>query len=66
MRLVYKYTQRKLSICCCLYHQNAGQNLDIKIANRFSEIVSQFKYLGIMVMNQNLLLGGKQEETKFR
>jgi hypothetical protein len=27
------------------YHQNAGENCDIKIANRSSENVLQFKYL---------------------
>jgi hypothetical protein len=30
-------------------HQNAGQNWDIQIANRLSENVSQFKYLGMPV-----------------
>jgi hypothetical protein len=28
-------------------HQNAGQNYDIKIDNRFYENVAQFKYLGM-------------------
>jgi hypothetical protein len=42
-------------------HQNAGQNLDIKIANRSFENVSQFKYLGTNVTNQNLI----QEEIEF-
>jgi hypothetical protein len=32
-------------------HQNAGQNWDIKIANRSSENVSQIKYLGMTVTN---------------
>jgi predicted GTPase len=32
-------------------HQNVGQNCDIKIASRF-ENVSQFKYLGMTVTNQ--------------
>jgi hypothetical protein len=41
-------------------HQNAGQNWDIKIANRLYENVSEFKYLGTRVTNQNLI----QEETK--
>jgi hypothetical protein len=27
-------------------HQNAGQNHDIKLINRFFENVAQFKYLG--------------------
>jgi hypothetical protein len=43
-------------------HQNAGQNRDIKIANRSFENVSQFKYLGTTVTNQNLI----QEEIKRR
>jgi hypothetical protein len=40
--------------------QNAGQNLDIKIANRSSENVSQSTYMGTAVTNQNLI----QEENK--
>jgi hypothetical protein len=40
--------------------QNAGQNRDIEIANRSFENVSQFKYLGTTVTNQNLV----QEEIK--
>jgi hypothetical protein len=36
-------------------HQNAGQNWDIKIANRSFKNVSQFKYLGTTVKNQNLI-----------
>jgi hypothetical protein len=39
-------------------HQNAGQNRDIKIANRAFENVSQFKYLGTTVTNQNLIQEG--------
>jgi hypothetical protein len=35
-------------------HQNAGQNQLRKIANRWFENVSQFKYLGTTVTNQNL------------
>jgi hypothetical protein len=42
------------------HHQTAGQNRDIKIANRSFENVSQFKYLGTTVTNQNLF----QEEIK--
>jgi hypothetical protein len=41
-------------------HQNAGQNRDIKIANRSFENVSQFKYLGTTITNQNSI----QEEIK--
>jgi hypothetical protein len=36
-----------------LSRQNAGQNRDIKIANSSIENMSQFKYLGITVTNQN-------------
>jgi hypothetical protein len=36
-------------------HQNVGQNRDIKIAKRSFENVSQFKYLGMTVTNQNLI-----------
>jgi uncharacterized surface anchored protein len=43
-------------------HQNPGQNWDIKIANRSFENVSQFRYLGTTVTNQNLI----QEEIKRR
>jgi hypothetical protein len=43
-------------------HQNVGQNRDVKIANRSFENVSEFKYLGTTVTNQNLI----QEEIKRR
>jgi hypothetical protein len=43
-------------------HHNVGQNRDIKIANRLFRNVSQFKYLGKRVTNQNLI----QEEIKRR
>jgi hypothetical protein len=44
------------------WDQNAGQNRDIKIGNRSFENVSQFKYLGTIVTNQNII----QEEIKRR
>jgi hypothetical protein len=43
-------------------HHNAGQNRDIKIANRLFENVSQFKYFETTLTNQNLI----QEEIKRR
>jgi hypothetical protein len=43
-------------------HQNAGQNHDIKIANRCLENVAQFRYSGKTVTNENLIL----EEIKKR
>jgi hypothetical protein len=44
------------------HHQNEEQNHDIKTANRCFENVAQFKYLGMKVTNQNLIL----EEIKSR
>jgi hypothetical protein len=44
------------------HHQNAVQNQDIKIGDRSFENVSQFKYLGMTVTNQNLI----QKEIKRR
>jgi hypothetical protein len=43
-------------------HLNAGPNRDIKIANRSFKNVSQLKYLGMTVTNQNLI----HEEIKRR
>jgi hypothetical protein len=43
-------------------HQNAGLNHDIKIAYRSFENVSQFRYLGTTVTNQDLI----QEVVKRR
>jgi hypothetical protein len=36
-------------------HRIVGRNWDIKTANRSFEIVSQFRYLGVTVTNQNLV-----------
>jgi ribosomal protein S2 len=43
-------------------HRNAGQNHDVKIANRCFENVAQFRYFGTTITNQNLI----QEEIKRR
>jgi hypothetical protein len=40
--------------------QNARKNHDIEIANRYCEKVAQFKYLGLVVTDKNLI----QEEIK--
>jgi sorting nexin-29 len=44
------------------HQQNAVQNRDMKIAKRLFENVSQFKYLGTTVTNQNVI----QEEMNSR
>jgi hypothetical protein len=44
------------------YHQNAGQNEDLKAADRSYENVLPFKYLGTTITSQNLI----QEEIKKR
>jgi hypothetical protein len=44
------------------HHQNAGQNHDVKIRNRWIEIVAQFRYLGATITNENRI----QEEIKRR
>jgi hypothetical protein len=44
------------------HHQNAGQNHDIKVANRSFEIVVYLNYLGKTLTTQNLT----QEEIKRR
>jgi hypothetical protein len=41
-------------------HQNVGRKREIKIANRSFENVSQLKYLGTTVTNQNLLPFGPE------
>jgi hypothetical protein len=43
-------------------HQNGGQNLEVKIANRSLENEAQFKYARTTATNQNLI----QKEIKTR
>jgi hypothetical protein len=44
------------------HHEYVGQNRDIEVASRSFENVSQFKYLGTAITNENL----SQEEIKRR
>jgi hypothetical protein len=37
------------------YHQNEGQNHNIKTASRSFKNVAEFRYLEIIVINQNLI-----------
>jgi hypothetical protein len=57
-----KISVEKTKYILLFRHQNVGQNWDIKIENRSFQNVSQFKYLGTTVTNQNLI----QEEIKRR
>jgi hypothetical protein len=42
--------------CQLLRHQNAGQNRDVNVSDRWPEDVAHLKYLGTTVTNQNLIL----------
>jgi hypothetical protein len=44
------------------HHRNAGQNRDIKVANKSFENMAQVTYLLTTITNQNLI----QEEAKKR
>jgi hypothetical protein len=57
-----KVNSEKTKYMLLSHHQNAGQNPEIKTANRTFENVAQFKYLGTTVTDQNLI----QEEIKSR
>jgi hypothetical protein len=61
-RFVLEMNVEKSKYMLLSRNQNVGRNRDINIANRSFENVSQFKYLGTTVTNQNLI----QEEIKRR
>jgi hypothetical protein len=44
------------------HHSNSGQDQNIRIANELFEKVSEFKYLGMTLTNQNDI----HDETKSR
>jgi hypothetical protein len=60
--ILYIYIYIYIYVYIYIYIWNAGQNQEIKIGNRSFENVSQFRYLGTTVTNQNLI----QEEIKKR
>jgi hypothetical protein len=53
---------RKTKYMLVSHEQNADQNWDIKTGKRSFENVSQFKYVGTTVTNQNLI----QKEIRMR
>jgi hypothetical protein len=55
MEVVLEVNLEKTQYMLVSHDQNAGQNRDINIGNRSFENVSQFKYLGTTVTNQNLI-----------
>jgi hypothetical protein len=60
--LISSLKTEKIKYMLLCRHQNVVRNRDRKIANRSFENMSQFKYLGTTVTNQNLI----QEEIKRR
>jgi hypothetical protein len=57
-----KVNSEKTKYMLMSHHQNAGQNHNIRMADRSFENVVQIKYLGTTVTNQNLI----NEEIKSR
>jgi hypothetical protein len=50
-----KEKTEKTKYILLVLHQNAGQNCDLKIANRSFENTLDFKYLGMTATNQNFI-----------
>jgi hypothetical protein len=46
-------------------HQNAGQNHDIKIDSRWFENMTQFRYLGTTITNENLIQEAIERRLNF-
>jgi hypothetical protein len=59
--VVLEVNTEKTKYMLLSHHQNAGQNHDVKIANRCYVNVAEFQYLGMTITNQNLI----QEEIEF-
>jgi hypothetical protein len=56
----YRSKHRGFKYLLLSRHQNAGQNHDINIGNRYFENVKQFRYLLMTISDRNLI----QEEIK--
>jgi hypothetical protein len=52
-----KVNTEKTKYMLLFHYSNAGQDHDTKTANRCFENVAQFRYLGVTVINQNLIQG---------
>jgi hypothetical protein len=55
---VFSRLVRKIKYKLLSHHWNGGQNHSTKTGRRLFESISQFKYLGTTVTNQNFDLGG--------
>jgi hypothetical protein len=55
----------KTKYTALFHHQNAGQNHDMKIANRCFKNGAQFKYLGAESNKSKLASGGNYEAIEF-
>jgi hypothetical protein len=53
--IVLEVNAKKTKYMLMSRHQTTGQNHYIKVANRSLESVAMFKYLGIVVTNQNCI-----------